>query len=203
MSDTPKKKMIYEEAAKLFHEKGYPASSMRDLADRVHLKPSSLYSHIRKKEEILKKICSDQATRFTSAMEEVEKMSISPLEKIKYLLSLHIRTALEDPTSITVFSDEWKHLEEPYLQDFLERRRDYEKRFWGIIQAGILKGEIRTLDPGIILNTLLTGIRWLHRNQRLQNALSHEELEKQVIEMLLGGLENKNLIEDKYKMSSN
>ncbi|MBK6904960.1 MAG: hypothetical protein IPH04_19665 [Saprospirales bacterium] len=58
-----------------------------------------------------------------------------------------MRTALEDPTSITVFSDEWKHLEEPYLSEFLERRRDYEQRFRDIIQQGIRTGEFQSLDP--------------------------------------------------------
>ncbi|MBK8491260.1 MAG: TetR family transcriptional regulator [Saprospirales bacterium] len=191
MSDTPKKKEIFEEAAKLFQERGYSAASMRDLADRVNLKASSLYSHIRKKEEILQKICRDQATRFTNAMEEVEKMKNTPSGKVRILLSLHIRTALEDPTSITVFSDEWKHLETDYLHEFLEQRRDYEQRFRQIIQAGISSGEFRPLDPHIILFTLLTGIRWLHHKQRMQTSLSREILENQVVEMLMGGLENK------------
>jgi len=33
-----KKDLIYKEAAKLFREKGYSASTMRDLAERVELK---------------------------------------------------------------------------------------------------------------------------------------------------------------------
>jgi AcrR family transcriptional regulator len=41
-----KKEAIYEAAAQLFREKGYKAASMRDLAERVDLKVSSLYSHI-------------------------------------------------------------------------------------------------------------------------------------------------------------
>ena len=183
-----KKQEIFEEAAKLFQEKGYGAASMRDLADRVQLKASSLYSHIRKKEEILQKICSDQAHRFTEAMGEVEQMKASAGKKVETLHSLHIRTALEDPTSITVFSDEWKHLEEPYLSEFLERRRDYEQRFRDIIQQGIRTGEFQSLDPSTILYTLLTAIRWLHYRQRPDSPLDAEKLEKEVIGLLMGGL---------------
>ena len=51
-----KKELIYKEAALLFKEKGYQKASMRDLADRVNLKVSSLYSHIGSKEEILQKL---------------------------------------------------------------------------------------------------------------------------------------------------
>lgn len=183
-----KKQEIFEEAAKLFQEKGYGAASMRDLADRVQLKASSLYSHIRKKEEILQKICCDLARRFTDAMTEVEKMPIPASEKVRTLLSMHIRTALEDPTSITVFSDEWKHMEEPYLSQFLERRRDYEQRFRDIIQKGIQAGEFHPFDPFTVLYTMMTAIRWLHYRQRPDSPLNVEKMENEVIGLLMGGL---------------
>ena len=163
---------------------------MRDLAERVQLKASSLYSHIRRKEEILEKICSDQARRFTEAMAEVEQMQAPVSEKVKALLSLHIRTALEDPTSVTVFSDEWKHLEEPYLSQFLEHRRDYEQAFRDLILQGIQSGDFQPLDPTTVLYTLLTAIRWLHYRQRPDSPVDTEKMEREVIGLLMGGLNN-------------
>ena len=68
-----KKEIIQEAAAHLFRDKGYSATSMRDLAEAVNLKASSLYNHISSKEEILRNICFDNAHRFISGMEEVEK----------------------------------------------------------------------------------------------------------------------------------
>ena len=183
-----KKQEIFEQAAILFQEKGYGAASMRDLAERVQLKASSLYSHIRRKEEILEKICSDQALRFIEAMAVVEKLDASAAKKVEALLALHIRTALEDPTSITVFNDEWKHLEEPYLGEFLERRREYEQRFREIIRKGIEAGDFRPIDPNTAVNTLLTSIRWLHYRQYSRSPEETGKLEKEVIALLMGGL---------------
>ena len=51
-----KKQLILEAAARLFRDKGYAATSMRDLARAVDLKASSLYNHIGSKEEILQNI---------------------------------------------------------------------------------------------------------------------------------------------------
>jgi AcrR family transcriptional regulator len=45
-----KKQRILEAAACLFRDKGYSATSMRDLAGAVNLKASSLYNHISSKE---------------------------------------------------------------------------------------------------------------------------------------------------------
>jgi TetR/AcrR family transcriptional regulator, cholesterol catabolism regulator len=181
-----KKQEIFAEAARLFQEKGYNAASMRDLAERVHLKASSLYSHIRKKEEILQKICFDHAGEFTRGMAKVEKMQTSPAGKVRELLSLHIRTALEDPTAVTVFSDEWKHLEEPFLSQFLDLRRDYEQRFLLIIEEGIRQGQFRAVEPRTALYTLLSAIRWLHHRPRPDNPKS---LTDELCALLMGGLE--------------
>ncbi len=187
-----KKQLIFEEAAKLFQEKGYNAASMRDLADRVNLKASSLYSHIRKKEEILQKICFDNAHRFVEGIDEIEKLSADPVEQVQELIRLHIRIALENPTSVTVFNDEWKHLEEPFLSDFLELRKNYESRFKAIIQKGIETGQLKTVNSSIALFTLITSVRWLHYWNPKNEALSRTSLESDILNLLLGGLRNPN-----------
>ena len=187
-----KKQLIFEEAAKLFQEKGYNAASMRDLADRVNLKASSLYSHIRKKEEILQKICFDNAHRFVEGIDEIEKLSSDPVEQVQELIRLHIRIALENPTSVTVFNDEWKHLEEPFLSDFLELRKNYESRFKAGIQKGIESGQLKTVNPSIALFTLITSVRWLHYWNPKHEAVSRTALESDILNLLLGGLRNPN-----------
>jgi AcrR family transcriptional regulator len=183
-----KKQVIYEEAAKLFQEKGYSAASMRDLADRVNLKASSLYSHIRKKEEILQKICFDNAHRFIEGMKEVEALVATPSEKIKALIRLHIHIALEDPTSITVFNDEWRHLEEPFLSRFLNMRKDYEQRFLKIIKEGMEDGELKELNPVTTLFTLITSVRWLHYWHHPERDLQQDVLEKEILTILMTGI---------------
>jgi AcrR family transcriptional regulator len=183
-----KKQKIFREAAKLFREKGYNAASMRDLAERVDLKASSLYSHIGSKEEILRKICFDNATHFGEGMEKVEAMQASATEKIKALLLLHIQTALEDTTSVTVFNDEWKHLSEPHLSEFIQLRRNYEERFRSIIKAGVDNKELRALNTEIMLYSLLNSVQWLHYWYKKDGKIKPEELRKNIVQMMLQGI---------------
>lgn len=183
-----KKQIIFQEAATLFREKGYSAASMRDLAERVGLKPSSFYSHIKSKEEILQKICFDSARKFTSGMEKVQAENKTNLEKLQSLIHLHIQVALDDPTSVTVFNDEWRHLSEPHLTQFLELRREYEFDFLNIIKAGISEGEIKQVDPVIVLYTIINSLRWLHFDNKANKELSPEKIEKDLIQLLLNGL---------------
>lgn len=183
-----KKQEIFEAAADLFREKGYKAASMRDLAERVKLKASSLYSHIGSKEEILQKICFDNAQYFLSGMESVEHQPISVIEKIEALLLLHIRRAIEDTTSATVFNDEWRHLSEPYLSDFIVFRKDYENRFRNIIKEGIKNKELKNLNPEIILYSIINAVQWLHHWYKPSGKIKQAELEKDIVAITMAGI---------------
>lgn len=183
-----KKQIILEAAALLFRDKGYPATSMRDLAQAVDLKASSLYNHISSKEEILQKICFDNARHFLSAMKEIEKKDNTATARVKDLLRLHIRLATEDPTSVTSFNDEWRHLSEPQLSEFKALRKDYENRFKAIIKEGISNGEFKALNATIVLYSLLSSIRWLYDWYLPGEKITAEELVENLIGLLLKGL---------------
>lgn len=183
-----KKQKIFKEAAKLFREKGYNAASMRDLAERVELKASSLYSHIGSKEEILRKICFENARHFGEGMQRIEAMQVSAVDKIKALLLLHIQTAIEDATSVTVFNDEWRHLSEPHLSEFIQLRKDYENRFRTIIKTGVVNQELKKLNTEIMLYSLLNSVQWLHYWYKKEGKIKSDELKQDIVEMMMGGI---------------
>lgn len=183
-----KKQKIFQEAAVLFREKGYATASIRDLAERVGLKPSSFYSHIKSKEELLQKICFDSADKFTQGMAEVRATGGSSIEQLEALIHLHIQIALEDPTSVTVFNEEWRHLSDPHLTTFLDLRRDYEANFLEIIKIGIAQNLLKPLDPGLVLYTMINALRWLHFDSRLTKERSPQDIEKDLSQLLLDGL---------------
>ena len=187
----PKKQTILEAAARLFRDKGYSATSMRDLAQAVDLKASSLYNHISSKEEILQKICFNNAHRFLNGMKEVEEKDVSPTEKIRSLIRFHIIMATEDVTSVTAFNDEWRHLSEPHLNEFLALRKDYELRFKAIIKEGIASSEFRPIKSSIVLHTFLSSIRWLYDWYQDGREISTDDLQIEITAILLDGIKEK------------
>jgi len=185
---TQRKQNIYEQAAILFRDKGFPATSMRDLASAVGIEASSLYSHINSKSEILRHICFNCATRFLVSLDKINKTNELPADKLRALIDVHVTIAQDDATSIIVFNDEWRHLEEPHLSEFIKLRRRYEEGCAQIIKAGIADGSFREIDPFIVLNTLLSSTLWLHRSARAHEK-SHSEISGQISDMILFGLQ--------------
>jgi AcrR family transcriptional regulator len=184
-----KKNLIMEAAARLFRDRGYSATSMRDLAKAVHLQASSLYSHINSKQEILREICFHNAHRFLAGIEEIEQAYPTPREQVRQLIFLHLEIATSDATSITAFNDEWRHLEEPDLGQFIKLRKGYENRFRAIIEAGIEAGTFQDINPTIVMYTILSSLRWVYDWSQTGKTISVEEIGEQITKIVLTGLD--------------
>ena len=183
-----KKELILRRAAAMFREKGFAATSMRDLAEMVGIEAASLYNHIRSKNEILEAICFDVANIFFTNMETIESSGKNSIGKIEDLLRFHIRQMVENYEEVYVSDREWKHLEEPYLSNFQSQRRNYRKKFAAIINEGIDKNEIRKIDaPPAVLIILhaISGIESWHRSKA---KISAEELEENMLKIMIDGL---------------
>ena len=183
-----KKDQIYEAAARLFRDKGYQATSMRDLAKEVGLQASSLYNHFPSKADVLREICMNNARRFLAGMQEVEAHQGSASEKISRLIRLHVQLSIEDVTSVTAFNDEWRHLEEPHLSAFLQLRKDYENRFQTIISTGIANGEFKPVNPLILSYTLFSAVRWLYDWYQPGKNITAKMLEDEILGILMEGV---------------
>ncbi len=183
-----KKELILEKASAMFRQKGFAATSMRDLAETVGIEAASLYNHIRSKNEILEAICFDVAKRFNSNMTSIETDQQNSIWKIETLLRFHIRQMIEKYEEVYVSDREWKHLEEPFLSNFQEQRRHYRKKFASIIEEGIQKNEIRKIDAStavLIMLHAVSGIESWHRSTAKINA---EELENNMVMIMIDGL---------------
>ncbi|MFN8887029.1 MAG: TetR/AcrR family transcriptional regulator, partial [Cyclobacteriaceae bacterium] len=125
VANLSRKEQVIRSAAQLFREKGYAASSMRDLAQKLGIEAASLYSHIKSKEEILQSLCFYMAHEFRKSLEEVEKQKLTASEKLRKGIIGHIQVMAKDLTASAVFMNEHRHLSQPYLRDFLLLRINY------------------------------------------------------------------------------
>lgn len=184
------KELIFQAAAKLFREKGYAATSMRELATQVGLEASSLYNHIKSKEEILQEICLRNAGKFTDGMKIIQDNSkLNALQKLDAIIRLHVEIASEDISSVTVFNDEWKHLKEPVLSNFLKQRKQYEQSVKAILQEGIEQELLKKVDIEVALFSFLTSLRWIHY-KFAKGRISSERLTENLKTILIFGLAN-------------
>lgn len=186
-----KKEIILQKAAAMFREKGFAATSMRDLAESVGIEAASLYNHIRSKNEILEAICFEVANRFTANLDTVEHTNQSSISKTESLLRFHIQQMINHYEEVYVSDREWKHLTEPFLSNFQNQRRTYRKRFAAIVEEGIQKKEIKKIDAATSVLIMLHAVSGIESWHRSTAKISASELEDNMILIMIDGLRNK------------
>jgi TetR/AcrR family transcriptional regulator, cholesterol catabolism regulator len=184
-----RKEQVIRSAAELFREKGYAASSMRDLAQKLGIEAASLYSHIKSKEEILQHLCFDMAAEFRKSLMDVEKKSVSATEKLKLGIIGHIQVMAKDLTASAVFMNEHRHLSLPHLREFLLLRINYINRFKTIIEEGTRNGEFKeTIDKKLAVMTLFSSLNWMPMWYDPASKIDPQNLGQQLADMLVNGL---------------
>ncbi len=183
-----KKELILQKAAIMFREKGFAATSMRDLAESVGIEAASLYNHIRSKNEILEAICFDVANRFNANMDTMEASSQDSISKIESLLRFHIRQMIDHYEEVYVSDREWKHLEEPYLSNFQNQRRAYRKKFASLIEEGMRRNEIKNIDAPTSVLIMLHAVSGIESWHRSKAKINSQELEDNMIMIMVDGL---------------
>lgn len=183
-----RKDVIIAKAARLFREKGYSATSMRDLAEHVGVEAASLYNHIKSKAEILQEICFKTANQFMNHITEVELSDQKCLAKVEAILRFHIRQIITQYEEVYVMDREWKHLTDPYLSNMQSQRRSYRQRIATIIEEGIRKGEIKNIDAPTAVLIMLHAVSGIESWHRSVKRISGEMLEDNMVMILVEGL---------------
>lgn len=186
--DSTKKDVILMKASLLFRTRGFNAASMRQLAEMVGVEAPSLYNHIGSKIELLQEICFKMAAEFTAHLDVIEKMPVTSSAKIDQIIRFHICMMLNKFDQVFVADHEWMHLKEPYLNQFLNKRRVYEKRLVTLIEEGIRTKEFRKSNPYVMVLTLLSAVRGIEFWQRQRKNVTPQVLEDDMAGHLLKGM---------------
>ncbi|MFT4094699.1 MAG: TetR/AcrR family transcriptional regulator [Niabella sp.] len=183
-----KKDLILTTAAAMFREKGFAASSMRDIAEKIGIEAASLYNHIQSKAQILEEIIWGVSEDCKNHLDDLEKSNHSSLEKIESLIRFHTNMMLHHFEVYSVMVKEWMHLGENELARFAAERRNYVKRMEAIVADGIEKEELRPLMPYVVVLNILSSVRGLEFWHRSAKTHTEQEMEDNMVAHLIGGL---------------
>ena len=183
-----KKELIVQKAASMFREKGFPATSMRDLAESVGIEAASLYNHIQSKSEILQQIIFRISDDCNNHLASLDHGNLSSLQKIESVIRFHVQMMLHKFEDYHVMINEWIHLEAQPLAEFISQRRSYVQKLESYISEGIAAKEIKPILPYVAVLTILSAVRGLEFWHRSQKNYTPEQLEENMVFYLISGL---------------
>ena len=195
MVEVSRRQAIEDVASDLFRERGYAATSIRDIARALSVQGASLYAHVTSKEDVLWAIVDRAASRFESSADRAEadaeaRRPGDPAEAIAALIRAHVGVITSDVDEAGVFVSEWRALGEIRRSEILARRDAYQQRFRRRINDGIALGAFALTDPSIAASSVLSAINgvaaWYDPEGRLPAGRIADYLVDLVLRMLEG-----------------
>jgi len=182
-----RKDAILAEASRAFGEKGYAATSMRDLARALNLQSGSLYAHISSKDDLLWEIARRVAERFLAEAAAVPP-DLPPAQRLAELIRRHLDVVASEIQGTTVFFHEWHHLS-PERRATIQTQRDiYETHFQRAIADGAASGVFHVDDVRLATLFVLSALNWTYQWLDPDGRLPIAAIADQYTALILGAL---------------
>jgi AcrR family transcriptional regulator len=154
-----RRQQLLDVAARLFRERGYHVTSMRDIAHEVGMLSGSIYYHFSSKEDLLLAVYEEGLRHIAERVDAAVAARNTPWERLEAGCTAHLEALLElsDYTQvmIRVLPPEGGKVAERLL----ELRDQYEARFRELIDALALP---EAADRRYLRLLLMGGLNWSH-----------------------------------------
>jgi AcrR family transcriptional regulator len=141
---------ILEVASRLFYERGYEATTMRDLATGVGIKAASLYNHFSGKQAILVRICLDGMEEFyDGALTRIEGVD-NVRERLRALIVWLVVSETRYPYAGRIADEQMNALSPRSRKRLLMLRDAFEALIDDVLDEGQTMGIWQISHPRVI-----------------------------------------------------
>lgn len=166
---------IVDVASRLFSQKGYEATSLKEIADHVGLHKTSLFHYFKNKENILMEVMDKSLKDHLNILNEIVNNSdMSGEEKFRLALEKQVLVTCKYKDHINVYLTEVRSLSPENQKKCIRKRKQYEAYFEQIIKevqsdskSNLFKGLDSTIVKLGILGMCNWIIKWYYEDGRL------------------------------------
>ena len=153
---------VLSNAARLFREKGFERTSLKEIAEACNMLPGSLYYRYSTKEALLVELMRRGVDLVTAEVESAYASSDDPVERLRLCINAHLRALLVDSDAVYVLLFEWRALGPEAREEIIELRDQYESLWAEILETMIEQGVIRKNVDGRLLRLIgLGALNWV------------------------------------------
>jgi len=173
---------ILAAAARMFREKGYHGTSVRDIAESVGLLKGSLYHYIRSKEELLARLFDGALEGTMRELEAIAGRDASATDRLHDMVAAYVRAVTANLDAVGLYLREWRSLPAPDLRRLRAKRHAMRALFEDVVAQGVRTREFAAGDEKIATLAILGMCNWIFEWYRPRGRLRPEDLASQLAE---------------------
>lgn len=177
-------------AGRLFAQRGYHGTSMRDLGKELGLLGSSLYSHVDSKQDLLVEVVQEGARLFEDSAQGAIAVEGDARNRLEALIAGHVDVVLDNLDVARTFLNEARMLDPEQRSRVLSARDHYEAAFRSVIASGVADGSFRSeVDPKTASIFILSILNAIERWYRPDGRLDRSDLVEQLVDFVGSALD--------------
>ena len=178
---------ILHAALRAFGERGYHATTLGDIGERIGVQKTALYHYFPDKEAILYACHRESLAEISRVLDDAQKRHTTPSSRLRTIIREHVRV-MTDTLEGSTIAFEIPALSPEHQQEIVAARDRYEQSLREIITDGIGAGEFRAVDPKLAVFVILGAINWIARWYRPEGSIDASELGAEFADYLVGGI---------------
>jgi len=176
-------------AAELFAQKGYRATTVREIADAAGILSGSLYHHFDSKEsigdEILSGFINEVLADYRSAVVE----AADPRAALEQIVRTTSRTLAQHRAALAMLQNDWNHFaSQPRFAYLPKAVREIERIWIGQLEAGKQAGLFRADLDAKLTYRLLQDVLWIPAQWRRTRSYSTDQVIDGFLRILFEGI---------------
>ena len=179
------KPLLVAVSARLFREKGFDNTTVRDIAAAAGVQAGSWFYHFKSKQDILQAVIEEGMQQALVRIEQVAALGLPPREAFRRLVHTHLETLLSPGQDfVYVMLYEWRALSPEAQLRIVAAKDRYEALWDAVLRELQASGEWPA--PGKLDRLWLLGaLNWSARWYRRYAGVSIDELAESAIQFLL------------------
>ncbi len=181
-----KRTAILRTAAQLFAEKGYEATSLDNIAERLGMHKATLYHYVENKESILYQCLVFSFGDLDEVIEKMKDRSVPVLDRLRlYARSLAAAQNSDFGRCLVLVGSRPLETQGGDIRQF-QRRLDTTVR--DLVTEGIADGSIKPCDPSMFSALFFGALNWVPRWHSESGKLSIQQVADTFMDMLIDGI---------------
>lgn len=179
---------IVRAAGRLFHDKGYSATTIRDIAGAVGMQSGSPFYHFKTKHDMLRAVVLEGLDAISAAVAKAASSGKSPQARFEAMLRAHLGQLLgsEGRDFAATLLHESRHLDTAELAELVTLKDRYEA-MWQEMLKDLKRAGLIADDSPVARLFLMGALNWTVQWYRPEGSKSIDQLARQLAAFVIGG----------------
>lgn len=192
--DTYTPDSLLKVAVEVFIERGYDGTSMEHLSQAAGISKSSIYHHVRGKEELLRRAISRALSGLFGVLDEPRAREGRAIDRLEHVTRRTVEVLMSELPYVTLLlrvrgntdTERWA----------MARRREFDQRVSELLKQAVADGDLRTdvdvrLATRLLFGMINSVVEWYRPSRAGRGgAATSDEVAEAVVRTAFAGLRN-------------